>query len=375
MQNILNLIHPLPDFPLHRERPGFKALLPREQLQKFISPTLPPLGPIVYQSTKFSHQGLIGYKVFENCNHKMHRNSIINLLTSKVTGNSTLDELIKLYYESSNELSRKMTNETAITCLDQEQYDIYLQKTHQSRKLNAAQSRKIRSASEKLCYYSATRKFKSKKSGTYNMKIAFLTLTAPEGSEPESILRAFNHFLDYLARTANCVYVWKKELGEKSHNLHFHVIVNNFIPYYIVSWKWKRVLLAEGISFDKKEESEDTNAHTRIELPRSKKEVAHYIAKYLSKAYELPGVYGYISGHSSVLSSLKETCLMEGEYPEDEIRELMKVTKVLRQPHVTIVCCDLLKLKDKFPKLYAIFEKQYMEFSSIITLPQKFTYV
>lgn len=145
--------------------------------------------------------------------------------------------------------------------------------------------------------------------------------------------------------------------------------------YYIVSWKWKRVLLQEGITFNKKDESEDTNAHTRIEMPRSKKEVAHYISKYLSKAYELPGQYGYISGHSSVLSSLKETTLMEGEYPEDEIRELMKVSKVLRKTHVTIVCCDLLKVKNKFPKLYAIFEEQYMLFSSIITLPQKFHYV
>jgi hypothetical protein len=133
--------------------------------------------------------------------------------------------------------------------------------------------------------------------------------------------------------------------------------------------------LAEGINFNKKDESGETDSHYRIELPRSKKEVAHYIAKYLSKAYELPGQYGYISGHSSVLSSLKETTLMEGEYPEEEIRSLMKVTKVLRQPHVTIVCCDLLKLKAKFPKLYEIFEKQYQEFSSIITLPQKFNYV
>jgi hypothetical protein len=372
---LLELIHPLTDFPLHRERPGFDYKYQVLAPKKIISPTLPPLGPIVYQSTKFSHQGLIGFKTFENCNKKMHRNSIVNLLSSKVTGHSTLDELIKMYLTACSELDRRIANETAIKSLDQEGFDMYLQKTHQSRKLNAAQSRKIRSCSEKLCYYSATRKFKSKKSGNYNMKIAFLTLTAPAGSEPVAILKAFNHFLDYLARTANCVYVWKKELGEKSHNLHFHVIVNNFVPYYIVSWKWKRVLLAEGISFDKKDESDDTNAHTRIELPRSKKEVAHYISKYLSKAYELPGQYGYISGHSSVLSSLKETTLMEGEYPEDEIRELMKVTKVIRQTHVTIVCCDLLKLKDKFPKLYKIFEKQYLEFSSIITLPQKFQYV
>lgn len=371
----LELKYTTADYPLYRDRPGFISKLIAVEQKKVNPSTLPPLGPLVYQSTKFSHQGLIGYKVFENCNHKMHRNSIVNLLTSKVTGNSTLDELIKLYTNSSNELERRMTNESAISLLDQEQYDLYLQKTHQSRKLNSAQSRKIRSVSEKLCYYSATRKFKSKKSGTYNMKIAFLTLTAPEGAEPVCILKAFNHFLDYLARTANCVYVWKKELGEKAHQLHFHVIINNFIPYYIVSWKWKRVLLAEGISFNKKDESGDTDAHYRIELPRSKKEVAHYIAKYLSKAYELPGQYGYISGHSSILSSLKETTLMEGEYPEEEIRALMKVTKVLRQTHVTIVCCDLLKLKDKFPKLYAIFEKQYLEFSSIITLKQKFNYV
>jgi len=330
---------------------------------------------LVYEASKLTSNGVIGYKVFENCYRKMHRHSLSNLLTAVNRSDETLDFCINQYKACLTDEDRKTINNQAVSLLSQTQFDLFLQATHQSRHLNAAQSRKIRALADKLCYYTQARKFTSKKSGSYNFRVAFLTLTAPDGADPEAILKAFNKFLDYLQRTANCFYVWKKELGEKSHHLHFHLVINNFIPYYIINWKWKRVLIGEGVSFPADANGKTSQSHYRIELPRSKKEVSHYISKYLSKAYDLPGKYGYISGHSSILSKLKEVTVYTGDGFEDEIISLKKVARVCRKDYVTLLFCDLLSLKDLIPKLHAVFEEQYLRFSELITLPQKFFFV
>lgn len=340
------------------------------------SSIIPERKPVlIYNVSKLTHNGIIGYRFFENCNRSFHRNSIANLLSSTLYGNETLDWLVQQYKACQSDLERSQINNQAIALLDQLSFDRFLTLTRQMRHLNEAQSRKIRSFAEKLCYYSQTRVFTSKKTGKYKMKVAFLTLTAPESANFEQLQNAFNRFLEYLSRTANCVYVWKKELGESGKHLHFHLVINNFVPYYIISWKWKRALMAEGVIFPSADTGKTSNSHYRIELPRSKKQVSHYISKYMSKAYDLPGVCGYISGHSSVLNKLKEVNVYEGDFEEKEVREIMKQAKVIHKDYVSIICCDLLTLKDKFPLIGSLFEKQYLEFSNLITLPQRFNYV
>lgn len=331
--------------------------------------------PLVYWNSKLTHRGIIGYKTFEHCNRKVHHNSLANLLTYTSFGNETLGWLIDQFKACQNDDERCRINDQAVSMLNQEDYDRYLTQTHQWRHVNAAQSRRIRSLCDKLTYYTQVRKFRSKKSGTHSMRVAFLTLTAPDCAEISQINEAFKHFCDYLSRTANCVYVWKKELGEQSNYLHFHLLINNFIPYYIVSWKWKRLLIAAGVDWPLNENGVHTDSHYRIELPRSAAETAHYVSKYMSKAYDMPGSCGYVSGHSSLLDSLKEVSFVEHELPQSEINEVMKVSRVIRKDYVTIVCCNLLSMKKICPEIHAIFEEQYIRFSNIITLPQRFKFV
>ena len=92
----------------------------------------------------------------------------------------------------------------------------------------------------------------------------------------------------------------------------------------------------------------------------------------MSKAYDLPGDYGYISGHSSCLNYLKELTLIEGDYPLDEINRLVDHFKTIRRDYVSIICVDLLTIADLCPRIHALFEAQYIAFSMAITLPQKF---
>jgi hypothetical protein len=326
----------------------------------------------VYYNSKLSHNGITSYKVFEGYDRRSHPNSLANLLNQKTDNSEAVSHFVKLFRICLNKDARSRVIDEAVEALDYNDYQSFLQQTFLTRSLNPMQSKKTRSLCQKLEYYTAVRKFRSKKSGEYSFKIAFLTLTAPECAEPYQILQAFNHFLDYLRRTANCVYVWKKELGECGEKLHFHLMLNNFVPYYIVSWKWKRLLINEGVQWPVNEKGIATDSHYRIELPRSKKKIGHYISKYMSKAFALPQEYGYISGHSKLLDLCEEIKLIEGDIPIDELNAIMSGHKVIRSDFMSHVCVDLLHVKNIAPKIGALFDEQYIKFCETLSLPQKF---
>jgi hypothetical protein len=328
--------------------------------------------PLVYFNSKLSHSGITSYKVFENVDRRRHPHSLGNLLNQTTCNSEDVNYLVELFRTSLNNDERSSVVDQAIYMLSYEDYQAFLSRTFLSRTLNPNQSRKIRSLCQKLNYYSATRKFASKKSGAYSFRIGFLTLTAPISASPSQMLAAFDHFLDYLRRTANCVFVWKKELGELGKHLHFHVMINNFIPYYIVSWKWKRLLINEGVEWPLNEQGKPTESHYRVELPRSARKIGSYISKYMSKAYALPAEYGFISGHSKLLDTCAEIILIENDIPIDELDKIASCRKVIRSEFVSHVCVDLLHVKQIAPKIGALFEEQYLKFSEILTLPQKF---
>lgn len=287
--------------------------------------------PVVHWQAKISHSGITGYKVYENCNRVIHKKSLLNLSEKKVLSSG--------------------------------------------RTLNKAQSRRVTRMCQKLAYYSATRIFESKKSGKYKFKVAFLTLTAPASATNEQRINAFNNFLNYLRRTANCVYVWKKELGKNEDNLHFHIMINNFIPFYIVDWKWKRLLMAEGVTWPLNEKGEHTKSHYRIELPKNAKHVARYVSKYLSKAEMIPKSLGYVAGHSDIINDCKEIEFIPDPDEEQEIKKLQETHYTIYEDHYTHICCNMLHAKKDFPRLGALFESMYMEFCEKLTLPQKFNVV
>lgn len=331
--------------------------------------------PLIYIRHKLSHNGLTSYKQFENCNRKYHASSLSNLLNQSQFLSDIMKQYLEMYNDESDIMKRKKIIEQVKALLNPIDFKVWLMQIKEDRVLNISQSRAVKRYAGKLCYYSGVRKFESKKSGKFHMKVAFLTLTTPEGTPVSSSINAFNHFLDYLRRTANCVYVWKKELGEKNNALHYHILINNFIPYYIVAWKWKRLLLSEGVIWPSNEKGEHTNSHYRIELPRTKKLVSHYIAKYLSKAHELPKSLGYVWGKSSILDDCKETIIDEGENMEDELLLIESNYRVIGDKFVKHTCIDLLSLKNICPKIYSLFLKQYEEFKSTLTQPQRFQFI
>jgi hypothetical protein len=325
-----------------------------------------------YYNSKLSHQGITSYKVFEGFNRFRHPHSLANLLNQKSDNSEAVNFFTEQFKACSDRDSQCRIIDQAIAELDLLDYQAFLSRTCLTRTLNPNQSRKLRYQCQKLEYYSQSRKFVSKKSGSYTFRVAFLTLTAPGGTNAVQMLNAFEHFLDYLRRTANCVFVWKKELGEKNSKLHFHLMINNFVPYYIIDWKWKRLLINEGVTWPLNEKGIGTRSHYRIEIPRSKRKIGHYISKYMSKAYALPSDCGYVSGHSKLLDTCEEIKIIEYDLPGPELEKIMSSHKVIRTDFVTHVCVNLLHIKAIAPKLGALFEAQYIKFSEILTLPQKF---
>lgn len=322
-------------------RKGFIKKVPvKESIENPLA-FLPHSACIIYGQSKLSHSGITCWKTFEGYQRKMHKSSLNNLL----------NQLQSDY----GELPTK----------DQ---------VREKRRLNQKQSRTVKSLCNKLCYYSRVRTFTSKKTGAYKFKVAFLTLTSPASCTEIQALKAFEHFLDYLRRTCNCTYVWKKELGEKNSKLHFHILINNFIPYYLISWKWKRVLLQEGVKWPKNEKGKDTDSHYRIELPRSRRLISHYIAKYMSKAYDLPRELGYLTGCSEVLKKCKEINYIESELPKDEILTLQKSFRTIKDQFLTHTCIDIRRIQAIAPIIHYHFMKQFEMFQEAITLPQKYWY-
>lgn len=335
----------------------------------------PPLDPIVYWNNKLKHSGITSYKVFENCYRRYHNRSLENLLNNRSFTNPDLNYYIDTFQGLTDDDQRCRFNDEVLEVMDKDDYSHFLKQTRQTRNLNPTQSKKVKSIVDKLNYYTQTRQFTNSKNKILKMKVAFITLTSPEGTTNQQMLNAFNHFLDYLQRTANCIYVWKKELGELNNKLHFHIVVNNFIPYYIINWKWKRLLIAEGVVWPLNDQGKDTTSHYRIELPHNAKQVSHYIAKYMSKAYDLPGNCGYVYGYSRVLKELKESDLSEWEIDLEEYKALKQNYKTISHDYTQHICCNLLHVKKIAPKLFELFSQQYVQFSEKITLPQKFKYV
>jgi hypothetical protein len=206
------------------------------------------------------------------------------------------------------------------------------------------------------------------------MKVAFLTLTAPENYTTQQINTAFESFLDYLTRTANCRFVYKKEVGFKNGKFHIHLMINNFIPFYIVAWKWKKLLMFQNPVWPKYDNGKDYNSHTRIELPRSKKMAAAYIAKYMTKEGFIVEPVGRLWGASDCIKKCKELILIENDVNVVEYHKLLDCRKVIQDDFMTFVCVDWFEVKDIAPDLYRQFLRQYYKFSEIISLEQKFKF-
>ncbi len=126
------------------------------------------------------------------------------------------------------------------------------------------------------------RKRKVKGAG-YPWKVAFVTLTLskPQGDITDQYLKRYllNGFLKELKRKAGKAvqYIWRAE-KQQNGNLHFHLIIDCFFDKDELRGIWNNLQRVHGFL-----EPGETAPSTEIKGIKSRKQLAVYISKYVSK--------------------------------------------------------------------------------------------
>lgn len=165
--------------------------------------------------------------------------------------------------------------------------------------LSVASSRKIRDLVENWVNACKADQLRTKKS--LDKYLCFVTLTLPaEQRHPDKVIKreCLNKFLIYAKRKFGVKnYLWKAE-PQKNGNVHFHLIMDRFLPWQDVRKVWNECVESLGYieDFTRKHGHSDPNSSDVHGLKRDKKGneilfVGAYLAKYMSKkASEKDGV-------------------------------------------------------------------------------------
>lgn len=108
-----------------------------------------------------------------------------------------------------------------------------------------------------LYYLSKSRRIKTYNGkDIFNFKIAFVTLTLPSKQKTptadisQSLLNPF--LTEIKQRTKMDNYVWRLEF-QKNGNVHYHLVTDTYLDYYLVKKIWNRLLLSKGYISDYQE--------------------------------------------------------------------------------------------------------------------------
>lgn len=159
-------------------------------------------------------------------------------------------------------------------------------------------------------------------------KLVFITLTlssvqvTSDNHVKRSMLSAF---IQELRRKWNvCHYFWRAE-SQKNGNIHFHILVDSYIPKNEVAFIWDSIQFNHKYIKIKPLSSENyKSASTRIEAPKENGSIAIYCVKYCLKEDGYRIIKGRLWGCSD---SLRELEAFECELDNDMLKSLEKLEK------------------------------------------------
>lgn len=186
----------------------------------------------------------------------------------------------------------KKSKEKQFVCFDQDGQPVWNSFLNSTRKAEGAVSpnakRKITKAIEYLVATAVEKKGHEKLTGKIvSFKVAFVTLTLPskqQHTDKELISSCLNQFIIEIKKYHNVKnYVWRAEKQENG-NLHFHILVDAFIPWWIMRERWNRIVNKLGYvdRFQKKHGHKTPNS-TDIHSTRKIRNIYSYLTKYLTK--------------------------------------------------------------------------------------------
>lgn len=121
-------------------------------------------------------------------------------------------------------------------------------------------------------------------------KLSFITLkitNAESVTAREAYDTCFNHFMDWMTRTAGVkLYVWKIEM-EKRGQIHYHITTPTFIPWQHIRAAWNNLLRKAGYLDQYAEANGHFDANsTDIHEVNDVTDLARYIIKAFSESVE-----------------------------------------------------------------------------------------
>jgi len=238
---------------------------------------------------------------------------------------------------------------------------------HSSRKAEGFMSpqakRKISKALEYLVTTSTDKRQLERITGKYvNFKCAFITLTLPSTQIHDDkviINQCLNSFLNecrqyYQVRN----YVWRAE-KQKNGNIHFHLVIDKFIPWNEMRNRWNRIVNKLGYvdRFHEKHNHRTPNS-TDIHSTRKIKNLKAYLVKYMSKQPEVDVEEqstaesvklqtGRIWGCNHELSQTRGLNLIIDNEVSEELTKILKDPKlrVYETAYFTVYYLDYHRLK------------------------------
>lgn len=157
----------------------------------------------------------------------------------------------------------------------------------------------------------------------------FATLTLSSNQlhcDKEIKRKAFNYFLVYAKRKWHINnYIWKAE-PQKNGNIHFHILLDRFIPYkeLRIIWNKAQEQLQYITEFKKIHGHENPNS-TDIHSLRKVKNISSYIIKYMKKDEAFRPICGHTWGRSDNMRELKGITIEEDyqtrKWIEKEVKE------------------------------------------------------
>ncbi len=180
--------------------------------------------------------------------------------------------------------------------------------------------KKITRAIKYMLWYSHSKTvYRTSNHSKFTFKVAFITLTLPSRQEhSDNTIKAvcLNQFLIEAKKKWNVKnYVWKAE-KQKNGNIHFHILVDQFIPYQELRNTWNRIINKLGYvdRYRQKHHKLSPNS-TDIHSLKKVKNVYSYIAKYMYKqsierckkvsAKEIGYIKKYTKGQQTVTTGAK----------------------------------------------------------------------
>lgn len=177
------------------------------------------------------------------------------------------------------------------------------------------------------CWWTAMAEFNDAKNGIspiHPKKMVFITLTLPtvqihgDKDIKHYCLRPFMRYLFDNHGVTN--YIWKAEI-QKNGNLHFHIVIDQFVDKEIISSTWNDCLEKLGyISAFEAKHGHRVPPSTQIQAARNQHDVESYIGKYIGKEIGVRPIEGRVWQCSKSLSQLKYFSYERGNYEDAMLR-------------------------------------------------------